>query len=114
MNVRTHTVEGTPVVELSGELDISTAQEVEQELLRFEENGPPIVVLDLSGLTFIDSTGLRTVLAADSRSRQRGGRLLLVPGPPSVHRVFRISLLDQRLEFTEHLGGLPGVDGGEA
>ena len=67
MNVRTHTVEGTPVVELSGELDISTAQEVEHEFLRVEADRPAVLVVDLRGLTFIDSTGLRIILATDSR-----------------------------------------------
>jgi anti-anti-sigma factor len=114
MTVRTHTVEETPVVELSGELDISTAQEVEHELHRVESDRPPILVIDLRGLTFIDSTGLRTILAADSRCRQRGGRLLVVPGPPAVHRVFRISLLDQRLEFTDDPEALLGESGGSA
>jgi anti-anti-sigma factor len=107
MNVLTRTVSDTPVVELAGELDISTSQEVEQELLRIDRERPPTVVVDLRALTFIDSTGLRTILAADTRCRQRGGRLLVVPGPPAVHRVFRISLLDQRLEFIDDPDAIP-------
>ena len=114
MNVRTHTVEETPVVELSGELDISTAQEVEHEFLRVEADRPAVLVVDLRGLTFIDSTGLRIILATDSRCRQSGGRLLVVPGPPPVHRVFRISLLDQRLEFTDDPEALLGDTGSNA
>ena len=84
---------------LSGELDISTSADVEAELARVEAKDPPLIVLDLRGLSFMDSTGLRLVLGADSRARKAGRRLAVVPGPEAVHRVFLIALLDKRLEF---------------
>ena len=101
MNVETQKVGDTPWVSLSGEFDISTAAQVERELVRLDRQGAPRVVVDLRALTFIDSTGLRTILTADARFRRAGTQLILVPGPPAVHRVFRIALLDQRLEFSE-------------
>jgi len=101
MSVSTRKVGEIPLVALAGELDISTAGEVERELTRIERQQPPTLVMDLRELTFIDSTGLRTILAADARCRQYGGRLVIVAGPPAVHRVFSISLLDQRLQFTD-------------
>ena len=112
MKVKTHRMGGTPIVELSGELDISTAQEVDGELVRLDQERPPVIVLDLRALSFIDSTGLRSILAADARCRLYGGRLVIVPGPAGVHRVFRISLLDQRLEFTDDLDALVAEGGG--
>src|ERR671915_135991 len=63
-----------------------------------------------SGLEFIDSTGLRIVIAADARARKEGRRLVVVAGPPSVHRVFRIALLDRRLEFVEDAESIPWTD----
>ena len=84
-----------------GELDISRAEEVERELERVETDGPGLVVIDLRGLDFLDSTGLRLILGADSRARRDGRRVVIVPGPEKVHRVFRITLLDRRLEFAE-------------
>jgi anti-sigma B factor antagonist len=101
MNVRTRRVGEIPLVALSGELDISTAPEVNRELTKLERQDPATVVVDLRELTFIDSTGLRTILSADARFRQQGKRLVIVPGPPAVHRVFTISLLDQRLQFVD-------------
>jgi anti-anti-sigma factor len=101
MNVHTRKVGGTPWVTLSGELDISTAPEVERELVRIDREAPSRIVVDLRELTFIDSTGLRAIITADARFRRSGARMILVPGPPAVDRVFRIALLDQRLEFSE-------------
>jgi len=88
-------------VALNGELDLSTAPEVESALAGAEERGPDLLVLDLRGLAFMDSTGLRVVLAADGRARRDGRRLEVVPGPPQVHRVFRIALLDRRIAFVD-------------
>lgn len=92
---------------LAGELDLSTADEVEEELESAEALGPAVLMLDLSGLSFLDSTGLRLVLAADDRARRDGRRLVLVRGPDPVHRVFRIALLEERLDFVEP-GWTPG------
>ena len=93
--------EGAVVVAFSGELDISRAEEVELELERIEAEGPTVLVLDLRGLEFLDSTGLRIILAADTRARRSGHNVSIVPGPEKVQRVFRITLLDRRLDFVD-------------
>lgn len=49
----------------------------------------------------MDSTGLHLVLGADARARERGGRLLIVRGPEAVDRVFRLALLEHRLDLVE-------------
>ena len=106
-------------VVLTGELDLSTASLVEGAMGEAEEKGPGLLVLDLRGLAFMDSTGLRVVLAADGRARRDGRRLEVIPGPPQVHRVFRIALLDRRIAFVDPPGDddaeptAPG-DGGSA
>lgn len=96
-------------VGLAGELDLSTAPEVEDELVSAEALAPAVLMLDLSDLTFLDSTGLRLVLGADDRASREGRRLVIVPGPEPVHRVFRIALLDRRLEFVA-AGWTPEAD----
>lgn len=89
------------VLTLAGELDISGIGRVEDELRQVEGKAPGAVVLDLRGLTFMDSSGLRLVLEADMRARREARRFAIVPGPESVHRVFLIALLDKRLEFVD-------------
>jgi anti-sigma B factor antagonist len=84
---------------LTGELDISTAPRVEEELRRVEENAPAVIVLDLRGLEFMDSTGLRVIVSADGRAREDNRSLRLVRGPEAVQRIFRVTRLDERLEI---------------
>ena len=59
----------THTIALAGELDISTVQRVELALEEAEAGDARAIVLDLSGLTFMDSTGVRLVLGAHARSR---------------------------------------------
>jgi anti-sigma B factor antagonist len=93
---------------LRGELDLSTANKAEEELRRAESTEPALLVLDLSGLTFLDSTGLRLIVTADRRARDEGRRLAVVKGPETVQRVFTITRLDKRLEMLEQ-GADPNV-----
>ena len=86
---------------LSGELDISTAPRVEEELRRVEDGHPPVIVLDLSALEFMDSTGLRVIVSADGRAREEDRSLRLVRGPEAVQRIFRVTRLDERLEIAD-------------
>ncbi len=88
-------------VALRGELDLSTTEKVEAELRRVEGPYPSVVVLDLSGLTFLDSTGLRLIVTADQRARQSDRRLTIVKGPATVQRVFSITKLDERLDMVD-------------
>jgi anti-anti-sigma factor len=84
---------------LTGELDISTAPRVEEELRRVEEGRPAVILLDLRELEFMDSTGLRVIVSADGRAREDDRALWLVRGPEAVQRIFRVTRLDERLEI---------------
>src|SRR5918992_3715293 len=101
--------DGTAVLSLSGELVFETARKVERELRNIEERKPSTLALDLSGLSMIDSTGLALVVSADSRARGEGRRLVVVEGPDSVQRVFRMTRLDDRLDIVPTLEA--GLDG---
>src|SRR3954453_7933200 len=96
---------GTAVLSLSGELVFETARKVERELRVIEERKPTALAIDLSGLSMIDSTGLALVVSADSRARSEGRRLMVVEGPDSVQRVFRMTRLDDRLDIVPSLDG---------
>jgi anti-anti-sigma factor len=78
-------------VRLQGELDLASADAMEERLAAIEEQRPARVVIDLGGLAFIDSSGLRVLLLADSRARESGFELVLVPGPEPVQRVFEMT-----------------------
>lgn len=93
-------------VAMRGELDISTGARLDDELRRIESDAPSTIVLDLSGLEFMDSTGLRLVLAADGRARDAGRRLVLVQGNEMVQRVLRVTRLDERLDIVSDAAAL--------
>ncbi len=99
--METQDTEGGVQLALKGELDLSTIEKVDQELTRAEDDGHRLIVLDLSGLTFLDSTGLRTIVTADQRARRSGRRVVILKGPATVHRVFTITRLDERLEMVD-------------
>lgn len=88
------------MLELFGELDLGSVPALERELDALTAPGRT-VVLDLRALAFMDSTGLRTILAADERLRGADARLVLVRGPKAVDRVFRITGTAERLEFVD-------------
>ena len=90
------------VVAARGELDLSGAAILEAELERLAaEPELATVVLDMRGLEFMDSSGLRLVVLADMRAREAGRRFALVRGSDTVHRVFEITRMSERLDFVE-------------
>jgi anti-sigma B factor antagonist len=92
----------TVCVALSGELDLSSALTFEEQLRRLEEEAQPrVLVLDLSKLKFLDSTGLRLILAAHARALKRGGRLSIVQGSDAIRRIFRLTGVTERLNVFE-------------
>ncbi|MET0762421.1 MAG: STAS domain-containing protein [Thermoleophilaceae bacterium] len=106
LEVTTQDSGGQVTISLKGELDLSSVGKVQEELRRVEAEGPSVLVLDLSNLTFLDSTGLRTVVTADERARENGRRLVVVRGPDAVQRVFAITRLEERLEMVDDASSL--------
>jgi anti-anti-sigma factor len=107
LEVTTQDSGGHMTVSLKGELDLSSVGKVEEELERVEAEEPALLVLDLSRLSFLDSTGLRAVVTADERARSNGRRLVIVRGPDAVQRVFAITRLEERLEMVDDTQGVP-------
>jgi len=94
--------DGRVVVSFTGELDLATAAEAEDAIVGAVTAGRHAVV-DLRGLEFMDSTGVRVLIAAHRAAGEHGGRLSLVrPGDESpVGRVLAISGLDSVLELVD-------------
>ena len=84
------------VVKLAGELDLYNAHAVRQELERQTSREPQRLVIDLSRLTFIDSTGLGVLIEARSRMKNRSAFVLAAPGL-EARRALEISGLDRHL-----------------
>jgi len=87
---------GTAEVVLLGELDISTVDDAERQIEAAEAGSPPLLVIDLSRLEFVDSSGVRLALLADDRARAAGRRVAVRLGTGHALRVFQaLGLMDK-------------------
>ena len=86
-------------ITLTGELDLHSKVGVEQELRRVEDADATVIRLDLTNVTFIDSTGIGLLLGATSRSREKGVRLELERPPDSVMRLLTVAGVIRLLPF---------------
>ena len=91
LTIRTRRVTDGVRLALFGELDLHSMALLEQQLSEAERNGARRIAVDLSSLSFIDSSGLHVLLKAQRRSLEAGRTLSLVPGPPAVHRLFELT-----------------------
>ena len=82
-------------VRLLGELDMSTAPQLRDELVRLASGGPTLVTVDLSQLAFIDSTGLSVLITSLKQLRQQGGDMALRSPGPSTRKVLEITGLTE-------------------
>jgi anti-anti-sigma factor len=112
IDVDTQIEDGLAVIRLRGELDIAGTPAFEDALHAVtEEPAVEGIVVDLSGLDFLDSSGLRALALADSGIRESGLRFALVPGGEPVQRVFEITRMTDRLPWVERPADLlPGAE----
>ena len=93
---------GSTVVSLAGELDLYNAHQVREALLECCAEAPDRLVVDLSGVRFIDSTALGVLIEARTRLENRGGFLLAAPGL-ETRRALEISGLDHHFAVHDSL-----------
>jgi anti-sigma B factor antagonist len=86
--------EGLHVVSVRGEIDLFTAPEFKQRMGRPIDDGIKRLVVDLSGITFIDSSSLGVLIGAHRRLKQRGGSLVVVCDNEAIVKTFKITGLD--------------------
>jgi anti-anti-sigma factor len=115
IDIAVTTEDGLAVVTPQGELDVAGTPALEDAIA--QAAGTPDlqgIVIDLSQLEFMDSSGLRAVVLADQRLRGQGVRFALVPGGEPVHRVFELTRMTDRLSWVATPGDLlPGADAEE-
>lgn len=86
------------VVEVTGEFDLDSVDELKNVALDIFATGQPNLALDLSGVTFVDSTGLGAIVDIANHSRERNGSFALVNPSPQAMRVIQLTALDRQLE----------------
>lgn len=93
LSIKTETRDGTPVVQVGGDLDVCTAPRLKEALDGAAAQGSR-VVLDLSDVHFIDSTALGVLVSAQQRARADDGDLCLVLDDPYLLKIFHITGFD--------------------
>lgn len=103
VSVTSRRVGDRTVVQVAGEIDVYTAPALREELAAQQEVGPVHLVVDLTDVPFMDSTGLGVLVGALKRARTTGGDLRLVIDQEKVLKVFRITALTQVFQIHETL-----------
>jgi anti-anti-sigma factor len=83
--------DGEVVVTPAGELDLAAAPELEARLAEAESAAPKLIVVDMAGVGFIDSTGLRVLLGAAAQARDRGGRFQISTPTEQVSKLLELT-----------------------
>ena len=99
--VVTEPVAGVAVISIVGELDLSTAPRLREELIRLTMTDSPRVVLDLGGVDLLDPTGLGVIFDGVKRTRSRGGELVLARAEPQVRQDLEITRVIEILPVFE-------------
>jgi anti-sigma B factor antagonist len=103
LDVSTREEGGRTVVAAAGEVDVFTAPQLDAELTRLTAEGRTSIVVDLSRVEFLDSTGLSVLVKALKRVRESEGRLDVVVTVERVAKVFRLTGLDQLIPLHDSL-----------
>ncbi|HJR25597.1 MAG TPA: STAS domain-containing protein [Acidimicrobiales bacterium] len=101
LSVRISELEGWALARVDGEVDIATAPLLRERLIGVITGGQPRIVLDLDGVTFLDSTGLGVIVGVLKRARTLGGDVRLVCNQPGVRKVFEITALDRTMPLAD-------------
>ena len=94
---------GRTVVSAAGELDVYTAPDLEERLAALVAEDKVSLVVDLTDVAFMDSTGLGLLIKTLKWTREKDGRLDVVVGNDKVMKVFRITKLDGAIPLHEDL-----------
>jgi anti-anti-sigma factor len=91
----------TTTIEVHGEWDLAGLPAIRQAISRVMDDRAECIVLDLSQVEFMDSTGLHAAIELTQRAAAQNQRLVIIPGPGPVQRMFEITGLLEKLPFVE-------------
>lgn len=94
IEVRTRRLEGATILSPSGEVDLSQAPTLRQHIASEQEKRPRKLIIDLSNVSYMDSSGVATLVEAMQRARKFGGKLILCSMQQKVRSIFEIARLD--------------------
>jgi anti-sigma B factor antagonist len=102
-DLETETEGSSALIRIRGDLDLQVVEQVTDALTRIESEEPELLVIDLSRLTFMDSSGMGTVAAAHIRALEAGRRFAIVRPPAGVRQAFERTGLNEVIKVTDDL-----------
>ena len=108
LSLTTQAVAERAVVSVVGEVDLATAKSLTDHALDALRGVSPHVVIDLSGVTFMDSTGLKSLITICQRASLAGGSFAVVGATSSVHKLLKLTGLEEAFPVYDSLTDLTG------
>ena len=105
-DLETETEGSSALIRIRGDLDLQVVEQVTDALTRIESEEPELLVIDLSRLTFMDSSGMGAVAAAHIRAFEAGRRFAIVRPPAGVRQAFDRTGLNEVIKVTDDLGSI--------
>ena len=93
MRIKDH--DGATIIALSGDIDMYTSLELRELLLRLISQKAPVILVDLTDVTYIDSSGIATFVEGLKGMMSYSGRLKFFGVPRRVQEIFNFSKLDK-------------------
>lgn len=109
MEVRTEQSGQVSVVAVNGDVDLSSSRSLQSELREVISGGPSRLIVDLSGVPYMDSSGVATLVEAMQLSRKKGTRLVLCAMSEKVQSIFEIARLDKVFTIASDRGEAESV-----
>jgi len=105
-DLQTETEGSSALVSIRGDLDLQVVDQVADALARIESDEPELLVIDLSRLSFMDSTGMGVIAAAHIRATDAGRRFAVVMPPAGVKQAFERTKLTDVITTTDDLASV--------
>lgn len=103
LQVSTSTIDDADVISCAGELDLHTAPALKDALAEAVASGSGVIVVDLSGVEFMDSTGLSVIIGAVAALNGTGRSLRVVTASERVTKVFTLTGVDAQIPLFTRL-----------
>lgn len=103
MQIKVESKNNTDIVILSGEVDLYNSPQVRKKLTELINHKNPHIIVDLSGVTYMDSSGLATLVEAMQKIAKNNGKFILVGIKGAVKNMFEIARLNEVFSIYENI-----------
>ena len=91
LKIDTRLVNGKPVLDLTGEVDSYNSPKLREKMVSLIDEGNPDLIINMTGVDYIDSTGLGTLVGGLKRASEKNGAIRLICPNEQIYKVFNIT-----------------------